>query len=120
MCLTGARLPPFWAINQQSIAIFAPAGYADAKGGGGMELEKTGALMAQARKERGLTQKELAQSLHVSTQAVSKWERGLSFPDVSLLESLSRCLGLTASELLSGGRSAPPREELVRLLCEYE
>ena len=79
-----------------------------------MELEKTGALMAQARKERGLTQKELAQSLHVSTQAVSKWERGLSFPDVSLLESLSRCLGLTVSELLSGERNAPPREELVR------
>lgn len=85
-----------------------------------MELEKTGALMAQARKERGLTQKELAQSLHVSTQAVSKWERGLSFPDVPLLESLSRRLGLTVSELLSGERNAPPREELVRLLCEYE
>lgn len=114
MCLTGARLPPFWAINQQSIAIFALMGYAGAKGGGGMELEKTGALMAQARKERGLTQKELAQSLHVSTQAVSKWERGLSFPDVSLLESLSRRLGLTVSELLSGERNTPPREELVR------
>ena len=67
-----------------------------------MELERTGALIAQARKERNLTQREVANALHVTVQAVSKWERGLSFPDVHLLEPLSEALGLTVSDLLSG------------------
>ena len=43
-----------------------------------MDAQKTGRLITQARKEKGLTQKELAQALHVSAQAVSKWERGVS------------------------------------------
>ena len=47
-------------------------------GGEAMDAHKTGALIAQTRKERGLTQKELSQALHVSAQAVSKWERGVS------------------------------------------
>ena len=67
-----------------------------------MELEKTGALIARARKERNLTQREVADALHVTVQAVSKWERGLSCPDVHLLEPLSETLGLTVSDLLSG------------------
>ena len=57
-----------------------------------MDAQKTGTLIAQARRERGLTQKELSQALHVSAQAVSKWERGLNFPDLSLLEPLGDCL----------------------------
>lgn len=69
-----------------------------------MELEKTGVLIAQARKERNLTQREVADALHVTVQAVSKWERGLSFPDVHLLEPLSEVLGLTVADLLSGER----------------
>ena len=79
-----------------------------------MDTQKTGVLIAQARRERGLTQKELSQALHVSAQAVSKWERGLNFPDLSLLEPLGDCLGLTVSELLSGQRGEEPREELLR------
>lgn len=79
-----------------------------------MDAQKTGGLITQARKERGLTQKELAQALHVSAQAVSKWERGLNFPDLSLLEPLGDCLGLTVSELLSGTRGEEPKEELLR------
>ena len=43
-----------------------------------MDREKTGALIAATRKERGLTQKELAERLHISDRAVSKWERGVS------------------------------------------
>ena len=79
-----------------------------------MDAQKTGALIAQARRERGLTQKELSQALHVSAQAVSKWERGLNFPDLSLLEPLGDCLELTVSELLSGQRGEEPKEELLR------
>ena len=83
-------------------------------GGEAMDAQKTGALIAQARRDRGLTQKELSQALHVSAQAVSKWERGLNFPDLSLLEPLGDCLGLTVSELLSGQRGEEPKEELLR------
>ena len=79
-----------------------------------MDAHKTGGLIAQARKEKGMTQKGLAQVLHVSAQAVSKWERGLNFPDLSLLEPLGDCLGLTVSELLSGTQGEEPKEELLR------
>lgn len=78
-----------------------------------MDKEMTGLLIAQVRKEKELTQENLAQALHVTTQAVSKWERGLSFPDVALLEPLAEYLELTVSELLAGERGAPPQEERV-------
>ena len=79
-----------------------------------MDAIKTGMLIAQARKEKNLTQKDVAQSLHVSVQAVSKWERGLNFPDIALMEPLAELLGLTVSELMAGERNAQPGEELVR------
>lgn len=79
-----------------------------------MDAIKTGTLIAQARKEKNLTQKDLAQSLHVSVQAVSKWERGLNFPDIALMEPLAELLELTVSELMAGERNAPAGEELVR------
>lgn len=67
-----------------------------------MDTVKTGELIAAARKEKGMTQRQLAQLLHVSDRAVSKWERGAGFPDVSLLEPLSDALGLTVTALLRG------------------
>ena len=79
-----------------------------------MDAIKTGMFIAQARKERNLTQKDVAQSLHVSVQAVSKWERGLNFPDIALMEPLAELLGLTVSELMAGERNAPAGEETVR------
>lgn len=59
-----------------------------------------GAFVAAQRKEKGCTQKELADRLFVSDKAVSKWERGLSFPDISLLVPLSQALDVTVMELL--------------------
>lgn len=72
-----------------------------------LDKEKTGAFLAQLRREKGLTQKELAEQLYVTDKAVSKWERGLSMPDPSLLLPLSECLGVTVTELLRGARIAP-------------
>ena len=48
-----------------------------------MDNGKTGTLIAARRKELGMTQKELAEKLHISDRTVSKWERGAGFPDVS-------------------------------------
>jgi len=79
-----------------------------------MDAVKTGALIAQARKEKELTQGDLANQLHVSIQAVSKWERGLNFPDITLMEPLAELLDLTVTELMAGERNAPPQEEVVR------
>lgn len=70
-----------------------------------MDRAKTGALIAQARKEKNLTQKELAAQLHVSDRAVSKWERGAGFPDISLLEPLAAALELSVLDLLRGERT---------------
>lgn len=81
-----------------------------------MDKEKVGTLIAELRKERGLTQKELAQQLFVSDKAVSKWERGLAMPDVTLLIPLSESLGITVTELLEGRRltaAEPMRVEQV-------
>lgn len=67
-----------------------------------MESIRMGRLIRALRRERGLTQKALAQQLHVTDKAVSKWERGLSCPDISLLGALAGALGTTADRLLAG------------------
>ncbi|MBO4928442.1 MAG: helix-turn-helix transcriptional regulator [Clostridiales bacterium] len=69
-----------------------------------MDKERTGQLITELRKEKGLTQKQLADALHVTDKAVSKWERGLSFPDISLLEPISEILGVSIMEILAGER----------------
>ena len=70
---------------------------------------KFGAFVAQLRKEKGLMQKELAEKLYVSDKAVSKWERGLSIPDVAILVPLAEILGVTVTELLECRRL--PKDE---------
>lgn len=67
-----------------------------------MENNKIGKFIADARKNKCLTQKELGDKLFVSDKAVSKWERGLSLPDISLLKSLSEILDVTIDDILSG------------------
>ena len=67
-----------------------------------MDREMLGRFIAQRRKELNLTQRELAEALHVTDKAVSKWERGAGCPDISLLEPLAEALelesGLTREE----------------------
>lgn len=69
-----------------------------------MNAENTGKLIKELRKEKGWTQKELASALHVTDKAVSKWERGKSMPDSSLMQNICKELGISISELLSGER----------------
>lgn len=71
-----------------------------------MENQKTGRLIASARREKQLTQQGLAERLGVTAQAVSKWEKGRSFPDPSLVEPLGQALGLSLAELFAGERQA--------------
>lgn len=78
-----------------------------------MDNTKTGALIAARRRTLGLTQDELAKQLHVTGKAVSKWERGLSFPGVDLLIPLADTLGVTVMDLLAGEIVKPPQVEAV-------
>lgn len=64
--------------------------------------KKFGSFIARLRKEKNLTQKDLAERLFVSDKTVSKWERGISFPNVGLLIPISDILGVSVTELLYG------------------
>ena len=67
-----------------------------------MDHTKIGKLIYTLRKEKGLTQLQLAKAMHISDKTVSKWERGLGCPDISLLCELSKILNVDLSELLRG------------------
>ena len=69
-----------------------------------MDNLKFGAFLAQCRKEKGWTQKELADRLHITDKAVSKWERGLGFPDIKLIEPLAESLDVSVLELIRSER----------------
>lgn len=69
-----------------------------------MDIIKTGKFIAEKRKEKGLRQQDLADKLHITDKAVSKWERGLACPDISLLVPLAEALGISVMELLKGER----------------
>ena len=72
-----------------------------------MDYQKTGRVIAARRQELGLTQKQLAERLNISDRTVSRWERGVGFPDVSLLEPLADALELSLGELIRGERLPP-------------
>ena len=67
-----------------------------------MDLIKIGKFIATCRKEKGITQENLAEKLYVTDRAVSKWERGISLLDASKMLDLCRILGITVNELLNG------------------
>lgn len=70
-----------------------------------MDNQKMGQFILELRKEKGMTQRELAGKLHVTDKAVSKWERGISCPDITLLPELAETLGVTTGELLNGEKN---------------
>lgn len=69
-----------------------------------MNQAKIGVFIAQCRKEVGLTQSGLAEKLNITDRAVSKWERGKSLPDASIMLELCSILEITVNDLLSGER----------------
>lgn len=81
-----------------------------------MNAEYTGKKIAELRKEKNMTQKELADKLHVTDKAVSKWERGMNFPDLGLMEELADALETTPSILL--GLEDATKEEIVNSFAE--
>lgn len=67
-----------------------------------IDMMKTGERISRLRQEKGMTQIALAEALGITSQAISKWERGQSFPDVSRLDELSEILGVAVAYLLTG------------------
>ena len=67
-----------------------------------MDCQKVGDLIYRLRKEKQLTQKELANQIGISDKTISKWERGLGCPDVSLLKDLSEIFQINIEKILDG------------------
>ncbi|MBO4932839.1 MAG: helix-turn-helix transcriptional regulator [Clostridia bacterium] len=83
-----------------------------------MDNIKTGKFIAECRHRLGLTQQELADRLNLSNKTISKWENGAGSPDISNLAELAEILGVTADDLLRGGKmSAEPETTVSRCFC---
>lgn len=71
-----------------------------------MDLKKTGLFIAALRRERNLTQKELAEKIGVTDKAISRWETGKGFPEISILQRLAEVLQVSVTELINGEKLA--------------
>ena len=76
-----------------------------------MDNQKIGIFISELRKSKSMTQKELAEKLNVTDKAVSKWERGLGYPEITITPLLAEQLGISVNELLLGERLAPEKGE---------
>ena len=91
-----------------------------------MDMEKMGAFLQELRREKGLTQEQLGETLHISSKTISRWETGAYMPPVEMLMALSELYGLTVNELVAGERLAPEalpqaaEENLTAALKEQE
>ena len=72
-----------------------------------MEAKQFGQFIAGIRKEKKMTQAELAEKIHVTDKAISRWERGLVFPDIQTLEPLAQVLGISVLELMRSEKKKP-------------
>ena len=76
-----------------------------------MDNQKIGTFIKELRKEKNLTQKDLAGKLNITDRAISKWERGINCPDIFLLDDLSQILDVSVIEILKGRRLS--KEEII-------
>lgn len=101
----------------RSDVIMSPTGsmVKNLKGVFTMNQDKIGKFITALRKEKGMTQEQLAEKLNVNNKTVSRWETGKNMPDYSILESLTDELGITVNELIRGERIV--KEEIIQ---EYD
>ena len=83
-----------------------------------MDNEKFGNFIKSLRKEKKLTQKELGEKLNITDKAISKWERGLSFPDITMLNSLASFFEIDVSELLNGEKGIKKEVDIEKVIEE--
>ena len=85
-----------------------------------MNIEKISNLIKTKRKEKNLTQEELASKINVTEKAVSRWETGRGTPDISLLIPLANALDLDVSDLLNGDEKKKDLNNNITTLIEYQ
>ena len=78
-----------------------------------MDAQKFGTFIAQCRKEKGMTQSELAAKIMVTDKAVSRWERGKGFPDINLLLPLAEALEVSVFELMHSERQKDKHQDRI-------
>lgn len=80
-----------------------------------------GELISTLRKEKGMTQKDLAEKMNVTDKAVSKWERNLSCPDINSLPDLAQALGVSVEELLNTSKKEEKqiseKDKIIDIIC---
>ena len=81
-----------------------------------MDTKKIGAFLKQCRKEKNLTQEQLAEKFEVSARTVSRWETGINMPDLSILVQLAEYYDVEMRELLDGERSQTMNKEMKETL----
>lgn len=89
-----------------------------------MDNKQFGNFIKEMRKKNNLTQRQLAEKLHLTDKAVSKWERGLSYPDISVLEPLAEVLGVSVQALITGKANDSNsdefnREDAIKKMMDY-
>ena len=90
------------------------------KGGNSMDQKKIGSFLKELRKEKDITQEQLAEKIKVSGRTVSRWETGSNMPDISLLADLADFYGVSIPEIIDGERKSDnmkeePKEKLLKL-----
>lgn len=90
-------------------------------GGVNLDNKKTGDFILTLRKAKNMTQKELAEKLNITDKAVSKWERGIGYPDITIVSKLANILDVTVNELLNGERTVEERTtcDIVESTLDY-
>ena len=85
-----------------------------------MYPDKIGKFISELRKEKNLTQEMLAEKLNIGRTTISKWERGISVPDISLLEPICDFFGITISELLKGAKRNSQLDEVKQTVAAID
>lgn len=84
-----------------------------------MNQEKIGAFIFQLRKEKNLTQEQVAEKMGVTSKSVSRWENGRTLPDVSMLRMLASYMGVSLDELLNGERKVLKKKKMKEVILFY-